>query len=464
MTETTTMSPPDLHRPIIPPAPKVHARELPALQVLFQFSRNTISVQPEGAFEDLIRRRRIFGLKSVLLNDPVGVRHVLTAGLDTYTRLVAAERILAPVVGNGLFLAEGADWRRQRRMLAPVFTPASIKLLLPHFVAAGARMADGLARAPQANLSRNFQETALDAVLRALFSLSDSADGRRIADMGRAYLAGPGQPQVLDAFARTATSFGFAQVSRRRFRKAWTALVDSVIAARGAAEGAGSKADLLSLLRAAKDPETGEALSQEEIRDQCSTMLVAGYETTARLLFWATYLLTLDRAEQARIQAEVAAFAPERVATLDDLQHWPRLRLTLLEALRLYPPVAYLSRQPKRDDIVGGEPLAAGTHVWISPWIMHRHRRFWQSPTAFLPDRFAGVASPWTSIDAYIPFGAGPRICIGASFALAEAQIVLATLLSRFSVSLASPRPVLPVAQITMAPDHEPQFVIEPRR
>jgi cytochrome P450 len=297
-------------------------------------------------------------------------------------------------------------------------------------------------------------------VLRALFSLPESAERARITAMVRYYLAGPGRPNVLDAYARTTESFAFALGSRRRFQKAWSATIDAIVAARRNSQGAGS--DLLGLLLSARDAETGEGLSEAEVRDQCSTMIVAGYETTARLLFWATYLLTLDVHEQSRLRAELAAFPPERVGNLDDLLNWPRLRQVLLESLRLYPPAAYMSRVAIADDVVAGEPVAPGTQIWISPWVLHRHRRFWDNPTAFMPDRFAGKLSPWTSIGAFLPFGAGPRICIGATFAMAEAQIVLATLLSRFRITLEdAARPVMPVARITTAPSYEPWFRLE---
>jgi cytochrome P450 len=221
-------------------------------------------------------------------------------------------------------------------------------------------------------------------------------------------------------------------------------------------------ADLLDLLLSARDPETGEGLSESEVRDQCSTMIIAGYETTARLLFWAIYLLTLDIDEQNRLRGELAAFPPERVGTLDDLLNWPRLRQVLLESLRLYPPAAYMSREAIADDMVAGEEVRAGMQVWVSPWVLHRHRRFWDNPTAFMPDRFAGKLSPWTNMGAFLPFGAGPRTCIGATFAMAEAQIMLATLLSRFKVTLEdASRPVMPVARITTAPSHEPWFRLD---
>jgi cytochrome P450 len=190
-------------------------------------------------------------------------------------------------------------------------------------------------------------------------------------------------------------------------------------------------------------------------------MILAGSETTARLLFWTSYLLTLDHHEQARLRAEVAAFPPERVTTLDDLGHWPRLRLVLLEALRLYPPLPLLVREPVEDDVIMGEPVRRGIQVYVAPWVLHRHRKHWQHPTAFMPDRFAGQPSPWTSSSAYMPFGAGPRICIGAVFALSEAQIMLATLLHRFTLTTESKRPVMPVGRLTILASYVPTFKLE---
>jgi len=449
-------------RPLIPPAPKVHEKDLPGWRVLFEFNRNTVATQPRRAFEELIIRRRIFGIESILVNDPDGVRHVLATAMDKYKRLVAADRILGPLGGDGMFLSAGSQWRRQRRMLAPVFTPAKVGLLLPHFMAAASALAERTASSPRANLSLAFQEATLDAVLRALFSLPESAERARITAMVRHYLAGPGRPNILDVFARTKESFAFALRGRRRFQKAWSDMIDAIITARRNSRATGANADVLDLLLSARDPEAGEGLSEAEIRDQCSTMLIAGYETTARLLFWASYLLTLDTAEQNRLRVEIAAFPPERVSNLDDLLNWPRLRQVLLESLRLYPPAAYMSRKAIADDMVAGEVIRTGTQVWVSPWVLHRHRKFWDNPTAFMPDRFAGKLSPWTSIGAFLPFGAGPRICIGATFAMAEAQIMLATLLSRFRVTLEdASRPVMPVARITTAPSYEPWFRLE---
>src|SRR5262249_14169962 len=243
-----------------------------------------------------------------------------------------------------------------------------------------------------ANLSLAFQEATLEAALRALFSLPDSAERAHITAMARYYLAGPGRPNLFDAFASTTESFGFALRSRRRFQKAWSSTIDAIVSARRERSGTTASADFLDLLLAARDPETGQALSQVEVRDQCSTMIVAGYETTARLLFWAAYLLTLDLTEQDRLRAELASFPPERVNNLDDLLNWPRLRQVLFEALRLYPPAAYISREATAEDVVAGEPVSVGRRpgsargcctVTASTGTVRRHSRLTVSRASF---------------------------------------------------------------------------------
>ena len=449
-------------RPIIPPAPKVHKTPLPNWRLLIEMTRNTLGIWDEGSFVNTIGAATRFGIHSAVINDPDGIRHVLATNERNYRKPIPFLRITKPLGGSGLLIAEGNEWRRQRRTLAPVFTPASIGPLLPHFIGAARTMADKLAGAPRANLSEAFHGAALDAVLRALFSLPVTDERGGFAAMVRAYMDGPGRPTPFDGFAAREDDFDFATRGRRRFQAARIAAVAALIEARKAQGQTGDHPDVLDLLLAARDPDTGAALPDAEIGDQTATMLFAGFETTSRLLFWASYLLSLDAIEQSRLRAEVTAFPPDQVTSLDDLQHWPRLRLVLLEALRLYPPVPSMIREAVADDMVLGVPIPAKTQVWISPWVVHRHRKYWDQPTAFLPERFAGVTAPWTSMGAFIPFSGGPRICIGAAFAMAEAQIVLATLISRFEFGVEGARPVLPRASMTVVPDVEPWFRLEP--
>lgn len=447
-----------LARPIVPPAPPVHSGVLPIWRLVLETVKNSLGNWEDGSFDAMLGRRNVAGIDSLLVNDPQWVRHILHANMANYVKPPAMLRPVRPLAGEGVLLSEGAEWKRQRRMLAPAFTPANVNLLLPHFIAASQAMAMRLESAPRANLSNAFHEAALDAVLRALFSLPVDESRTGLAQIVRDYMAGPGRPNVFDGFARREQDFAFAMGKRRRFRRRWFEAVDAVIAARKAAPAGGEHGDLLDLLLAARDPETGAPLSDEEIRDQSATMLVAGFETTSRLLFWTSYLLALDPHEQAALRREVAAFPAERVTSLEDLRHWPRLKMVLCEALRLYPPVPVMLRQSLGPDMIGEHEIGAGTLCWISPWVIHRHRAFWDNPTAFMPERFAGKPAPWVSEPAFMPFSAGPRICIGASFAMAEASIMMATLLERFDWSLDDLRTVLPVGGVTTAPSVEPWF------
>jgi cytochrome P450 len=451
----------DTTTPVIPPAPVVHPKDLPAIKLLWGSIRNSLAIWPDYAFDVPFSRNKLFGIESVLINDPAGVRHMMATNAANYVRPAVVPRLLRPLAGEGVFLAEGGEWRRQRRLLSPSFTPHRVNILLRHFIAAAADLLHRLEGQSSVNLLAAYQTAALDAVLRALFSMPDQKERERLGDLVRQYFAGPGSPNIFDSFATSETSFAFTLRGRRAFQKRWVAAVDAIVTARRDAPLGTDHRDLLDLLIAIRDPETGHSLAADEVRDQCATMILAGSETTARLLFWTSYLLTLDHSEQGRLRAEVAAFPPERVTTLDDLGHWPRLRLVLLESLRLYPPLPLLVREPVEDDVIMGEPVRRGIQVYVAPWVLHRHRKHWQHPTAFMPNRFAGQPSPWTSGGAYLPFGAGPRVCIGAVFALSEAQIMLATLLQRYSLAIESKHPVMPVGRLTILASYVPTFKLE---
>ncbi len=450
--------------PLIPPAPKVHPQPLGGsvlgdLRIALEMGRNLVGAWSEADFDNLITPYRFMGQPGLVVSDPAGVRHVLTS--PNYRRPVKLGRPLRPLVGEGLLLSEGETWRRQRKSLAPVFTPAAIGGLVPHFVAAGADLVERLAGRDRANLSEAFHHAALDAVLRALFSRRADREGATLARIARRYTEGPAHFRLFDFIARGLDDLTFADGDRRRLGGLWLTTVDAIIAERRTTPPRdGKPGDMLDRLMATRD-ENGDPLPDREIRDQCSAMLAAGFETTSRLMFWTAYLLALDPLTQGRVRAEIAAHPAEDVTSLDDLKAWPLLRSVLFETLRLYPAAPTFGRQALADDELLGHPVPAGAAITISPWLMHRHRRLWDAPTTFRPERFIDQPHPW-GLEAFIPFGAGPRVCIGAGFALAEAQIVLASLLTRFAATLADDRPVLPKASITLGPDHEPDFQLTP--
>ena len=446
--------------PVLPPAPIVHPTDLPGWQAVRDFTQNTVSAWPERAFELPAYSRRIFGMTGVLVNDPEGTRHVLATNAANYGRAVPFIRFLRPLVGNGILLAEGATWKSQRRLLAPVFTPASVGRLLPHFQVAADTFVGSLVNRSEINLSQAFQGAAIDAALRALFTLPDHRQRQRLAAIVPGYVSGPGAPTVLDGFARSEHSWSWLKRRRTAYLRPWFSAIDDIITERRRRGPSAQTVDLLDLLLAARDPETGAALDDADIRDQCSTMLAAGFETTARLLFWSCYLLSLDLQEQERVRREVTAAPLPKTASMEDLKRWPAVREVLLETLRLYPPAPLMIRQALERDTILGIDVKPGTLVYISPWLIGRHRMYWDQPTAFVPSRFKDKPMPWTS-GTFMPFGGGPRICIGAAFAMAEAEIMLAALLSRYRISLADTKPVLPVGRGFLMPSYEPMFRLE---
>jgi cytochrome P450 len=405
-----------------------------------------------------------FGMATLMVNDPEGVRHVAAGDAKgLYHKSITTRRLVRPAAGDGLVLAEGAEWRKQRKALAPAFTPNAVNLFIPHFKAAAEVLLSDLGKGPRHNLAFAFQEAALDAACRALFSMPIGGRGRRLAKLARNYVKGPGRPMIWDSLAPSEDFLAFLTPGRWLFRRRWMKEARGVIAERRAQERDPDRpADLLDLLIEARDQDSGDPLTDQEIRDQVSTFIGAGFETTARVLFWTAYLLSLDKAEQQRLREEVAAFPPDKVQVLANLQQWPRLRAVLLESMRLYPPAPLYTRVAMAPDVVAGRQVEPGTLVMISPWLIHRHKKLWDRPEAFIPDRFEGKAQDYLTNGAYIPFGAGPRICIGATFSLAEASLMLAMLLQRFEIDLDDDRPVTPVSIITTMPDIEPWFRLTP--
>jgi cytochrome P450 len=240
---------------------------------------------------------------------------------------------------------------------------------------------------------------------------------------------------------------------RRWHGRRWMDLVGRIVAARQEERSpTGLPQDLLDLVLAARDPETGRGFTMEEVRDQVATLLLAGHATTALAVFWSLVLLAQAPGWQELLAAEAG----------EDVSRRPLTRAVVDEAMRLYPPAYAIARLAREADAFGDIRVKRGDAIIIAPWVLHRHRRLWEAPEAFDPRRFLPPA-PAPDRFAYLPFGAGPRICIGAHFALTEAVLVLGGLLQRFRVELASPRPVLPVAVLTTAPDHPPPFRLRPR-
>lgn len=448
--------------PLVPPRPPRAPDAMTAFGRMTAMRENVISTWGQRAYEEDVVQGRFFGRSSFILNTPDAIRHVLVDNYENYARTPAGIRVLRPVLGQGVLTAEGRAWKHQRRTLAPAFTPRAVATLVPHMRAvidetiAALR---GKAQTP-VDLREIMQRMTLQIAGRTMFSFEMGRHGATLRDFVTEYAERLARPHFLDLLLPV--SWPSPQdFSRARFRKRWTAFVAMLMAERRAAgknEGAPPR-DLFDLMGEARDPETGAAFNDEQLRDEVATMILAGHETTATVLFWSLYLLALDPATQEEVAGEVGSMA---VAAAPDLERLKFTRAVIDESLRLYPPAFLIARAAIAPDTVAGLPVRKNDVILIAPWLLHRHEKLWREPAAFVPGRFMPPAPPPDRF-AYLPFGVGPRICIGAHFALVEATLALARLIGTFRVELQDRDPVMPVGVVTTQPDRSPMFVIRPR-
>jgi cytochrome P450 len=449
-------------QPLVPPSPPRASETMTALGRMAAMRESVIGTWGQRAYEEDIIRGRFFGRSSFILNTADAIRHVLVDNYENYTRTPAGIRVLRPVLGEGLLIAEGRAWKHQRRTLSPAFTPRAVTTLVPHMIAAIDETIAKLqgANAGPVDLREAMQRMALEIAGRTMFSFEMGRHGPALRDFVMEYGERLARPHFLDLLL----PLGWPSpqdFSRARFRKRWTHFVAMLMTERRAAgkhEGAPPR-DLFDLMGAARDPETGEAFTDEQLGDQVATMILAGHETTATALFWSLYLLALDPASQDELAAEVQG------ATVDGALDIERLKFTRAvvdETMRLYPPAFLIARAAAGPDTIAGMPVKKKDVILIAPWLLHRHEKLWRDPNAFIPARFMPGAPPPDRF-AYLPFGVGARVCIGAHFALVEATLALAKIIGAFRVELLDKEPVMPIGVVTTQPDRSPMFRIARR-
>ena len=447
------------------PRPPLPTRVRGQVEAFFVLRRNMLELWGRPAYEEGVLGGRFLGRDQLLLNDPDAIRHVLVDNHANYRRNDATRRILQPVLGDGLFLAEGDAWRHQRRTIAPSMAPRALDVLARHVAVASAETEEKL----DARLGRVvellpvLQHLALSIAARSMFSLEVAAYGAELRGLLFRYGTRYAQPGILDMMLPLERRSPTDRL-REAFRVDWLALIDRIIDAREASPPApGSPRDLFDMLAGARDPETGQGFDRALLRDEVATMILAGHETTAVALFWSLFVAARRVDWQSELAEEAMGVDLSPDGASDAIERLPKLRAHVDETLRLYPPAFLITREARGADVIAGRRIAPGTIVSIAPFVLHRHIRFWRDPDRFDPSRFMPNATP-PSRYAYMPFGAGPRICVGARFALTEAVVVLARLLARYRVELAAgSEHVLPRAIVTTQPDRPVRFILRRR-
>lgn len=419
------------------------------LPVLAAMRRDYLAViAAQRPLGDLVRQR-VLGERAVDVFDPELLRAVMVEHADALVRWERGPEVFEGLMGQSVLVTEGAIWQRQRRMLMPAFAPrrvAGYAALMTEAAVAGLdRVADG----PVA-MDVLYSHLTMDAISRTLFSTPIGADTAAAAEavqvLSETALAEMFWPVTLPDWLPLP-----GKAAKRRAQRLLHGLLGEHIAARRASGE--QKNDLLGMLLALRDEASGGALSPQEVYDQCMVSFQAGHETSATALLWWSWLLATHPEVQARARGEVDAVLAGRLPTAEDAGALPYLSATLKEAMRLYPPVAaVMTRRLTRAITLGGVTLPARTLVRVTPWLLHRDPRWWpDEPLAFKPGRFLDGAPHEIPRGAYIPFGLGPRVCLGQHFAVLEMTLIAALVLQRFTLDPTADAPV-PRMAVTLRP------------
>jgi cytochrome P450 len=426
---------------------------------------NAETAYPPERFSADIISQRLLWRNIFVVNEPGAIRHVMLDNAANYVKSEVSRRVLEPGLGRGLLTSEGDTWRQHRRIMAPSFDPRSVAGYGPIMTDVTQELLaewDAIPEPREADVAAAMMDTTLHIISRAMFS-SDSDEIVDVVEASVNRYQVQVQPNILDFMhfpkwlARLITPFPagiFTEFDKK---------VDRLLTERGRAPEAEPK-DLLARLIAARDAETGGGMTAQEVRDQVVTIFMAGHETTSQALSWTWYLLSKHPAVEAELHDELDDVLQGRTPRYDDIVRLRYTRMVIEESMRLYPPAHTTARQPIADDEILGHRIPAGAAVLIVPWLLHRKPSLWENPDRFDPERFAPERASSRPRFAYMPFGAGPRICIGAAFAMAEAVLILATIAQRYRLRLKPGHPVVPQGLITLRPRYGLRMFLERRQ
>ncbi len=433
----------------LPPKPVARADRVSLWRYMRLFRRDILSAQPARLYRAWMAEFRTPFFRSYMINQPSLVEEVLRARPMEFPKSDRIGEGLRPLLGNSVFLTNGAEWQKQRRIIDPAFEGGRLRDTFPAMWAAGeaavARMSEGVAE-----IEEEMSHAAADVIFRTLFSLPIEAEiATEVFHQFRAYQRT--QP-ILNAAAFVPLPRWLPRGHRAETRdtaKAIRALITRLTEDRMADIEAGTAPDdLVTKIMTTEDPETGERFTTQEMVDQVAIFFLAGHETSASALGWALYLLARYPDWQDKVAAEAAG-----LPNAADFAAMSKLRVTrdvFREALRLYPPVPMMVRETTRPETFRDRPIRPGAQIVISPWHLHRHNRLWDNPDGFDPGRWHTENGKQCMREAFIPFSAGARVCTGAGFAMVEVPLLLAMLIRAFRFERIAREDPVPVAYLTV--------------
>lgn len=435
----------------IPPMPLPARRTSGAILSLLRARGDILSAFPAEAYRRQIIPLSLPGRRIFIVNHPDIIRHVFVARHDIYQRKSRfMEQALEPVVGDSLFINHGPVWAERREVVAPPLHPARLGAFHALYLQAAEELVEELARAAPGpvEFSALYARATARVMMLALFGPSvPREESVALADAFAAY-----QQAADNVDLRTLLNLpGWMRGRQSRRARALAAELRALIA-RNLAAMRGDPPPLLAALQAARRDDGSAVIAGEALVNEVGMLLLAGSETSANALTWATYLLAAHPPTLRTLMDEYARLSPGRPPSAEEAAGLVATRAVLQEAMRLYPPVAVLAREALAEDGIRHWTVREGNMVIAVPWLLHRHAMWWHAPHAFLPERFLPENARRQPKFTYIPFGAGPRICAGSAFAMAEMSVFLAVLLRRFVPVVPTGWAPVPHCRLTLRP------------
>ncbi len=450
----------------IPPGPPPMKNPFAIMRLNSELKRDLIGMLANWfhQYGDIVKVE-ILGGRQYIVTHPDQLHEVLVTKADKFHKdadYTDPNRGMARFLGNGLLTSDGEFWKRQRRLAAPAFHAKRIAAYADTMVAVTQQRLDHWQDNSRLALDEEMMRATLDIVTKALFNVDVSDAARRIGDAVTVlqYMAAEG-----NSLLSLLIPHWVPTPQRRREARSVRDLDEIVYGLIRQRREAGTPdlGDLLSMLMLAQD-EDGSHMSDKQVRDEVVTIFLAGHETTANTLNWTFYLLAQHPDVEAQLHHELDTVLAGQPPALEDLKRLPYTEMVVKESMRLYPPAYGVGRVAIEDTTIGGFDVPVGTNVGIFTYFAHRDPRWWDDPEEFNPERFSPENEPNIPRYAYLPFGAGPRVCIGNSFAMMETQIMLATIAQQYQLRLAEGQKVIPEPLITLRPKGGLRMIAQQRQ
>jgi cytochrome P450 len=460
MPDSLTDAPDFIPQTVTPPD-----KPLPLVRGLLTMISNPLHVWPKGMYQNPYHGVRWIGRTFHYFRQPEHMKAVFLDHADVFEKSPFQRRLVRPATGDGLLSSVGEHWKFQRRAASPAFRIDALRALVPSFSASAQATVERMAAAGSdkpTDVMSEMQHATLDVIVETILGGADPGFAYdAVADNVAEYMETLGKPDMLDMFgAPNWIPRPWARKGRLAAKALKQSAVDAIERRRLSAS---QKKDLLGLLLVARDPETGKGFSDIELRDNVVTFIGAGHETTALTLTYSLYLIANTPEVQDRLVREVLEVCGDKPIDAAMVDAMPFHEQVIKEAMRLYPPVAIIDRMANADIDLDGVKVEKGDLAFALIYIMHRHRLLWERPERFDPDRFSDERSQDRPRFQYMPFGAGPRICIGMKFAYMEAVAILATLVRSLRFRPNPAHQVVPNIRITLRPEGGMPLYVEKR-